>query len=51
MTRRKTTRKAKKNKKKNGAATCSNNENVFSSKINMAMTGPEQKWQLNKRKV
>ena len=39
MTRRTTTRK----EKKNGAATCSLNENVFSSKMNMAMTKPEQK--------
>ena len=39
MTRRTTTRK----EKKNGAATCSDNENVFSSKMNMATTGPEQK--------
>ena len=40
MTRRTTTRK-----KKNGAETCSHNE-VFSSKMNMATTGPEQKRQL-----
>ena len=25
-----------------GGATCSHNENVFSSKMNMVMTGPEQ---------
>ena len=39
MTRRRTTRK----EKKNGAATFSHNENVFSSKMNMATTRPEQK--------
>ena len=49
MTRRTTTRKAK--TKQNGAATCSHNKNVFSSKMNMATTKPEQKRQFNKRKV
>ena len=39
MTRRTNTSK----EKKNGTATCSHNENVFSSKMNMATTGPEQK--------
>ena len=42
LARRTTTRKAK----KNPAATCSRNENVFSSKMNMATTGPEQIRQL-----
>ena len=30
-------------KQKNGAVICSHNENVFSSKMNMATTGREQK--------
>ena len=47
MTRKLTTKKAK----KNGAATCTHNESVFSSKMHMATTGSEQKRQPNKRKV
>ena len=43
MTRRTTTRKKKKKMGGGGGATCSHNENVFSSKMNMATTGQEQK--------
>ena len=34
-----------KSKKYNGATTCTYSKNVFSSKMNMATTGPEQKQQ------
>ena len=46
-----TTSRKDKNNNKKGLATCSHNENFFSSTTNMAMTGPEQKRHLNKTKV
>ena len=39
----KMTRRTTRKEKKNGAATISHNENIFSSKMNMATTRPEQK--------